>query len=48
MGVYQMKCELEEFYGYDWNVLDMMDDWEIEEHYREHTSTEEIEEDYDD
>lgn len=32
-NVYQMKLALEAD-GWDWNVLDMMDDWEIEENFR--------------
>lgn len=31
--IYEMKIALEAD-GWDWNVLDMMDDWEIEENYR--------------
>ena len=32
--IYDMKYALEK-YGWDWNVLDMMDDWEIKKNYEE-------------
>lgn len=31
---YEMKCRLESDYGWDWNVLDMMDDEEIRNTYQ--------------
>lgn len=38
MTTYEMKCELESTFGWDWNVLDLMEDWEIEDTYRELTA----------
>lgn len=38
MTTYEMKCELESTFGWDWNVLDLMDDEEIEDTYRELTT----------
>jgi hypothetical protein len=34
LSIYKMKLALEED-GWEWNVLDMMDDWEIQEKYDE-------------
>ena len=34
LSIYEMKLALEED-GWEWNVLDMMDDWEIQEKYDE-------------
>ena len=32
--IYDMKYALEQ-HGWDWNVLDMMDEWEIKKNYEE-------------